>query len=150
VWLAITFVALYLLMARVALPGIAAVLENRERRIEDDLDRAGRLKAEADEVLAAYNKALAEARGAAQAEMRKAAAVAAPEAAKRDSAIVAELATKTRAAEARIAVAKTAALVELRAAAAEVAAAAVVKLIGVEPPGDRIRAAVEAAVEGRG
>jgi len=150
VWLAITFVALYLLMARVALPGIARVLEDRERRIEDDLDRAGRLKAEADGVLAAYNKALAEARGAAQAELQKAAAAAAAEAARRDSAIAAELAAKTRAAEARIAAAKTAALVELRAAAAEVAAAAVVKLIGVEPPGDRIRAAVEAAVEGRG
>src|SRR3990172_1907614 len=118
VWLAIPFVALYVLMARVALPGIAAVLEDRERRIEDDLDRAGRLKAEADEVLAAYDKALAEARGAAQAELQKAAAALATEAARRDRAIVAELAAKTQAAEARIAAAKTAALVEMRTVAA--------------------------------
>ena len=82
--------------------------------------------------------------------MQKAAAALAAEAAKRDRAIVAELAAKTQAAEARIAAVKTAALSELRTTAAEVAAAAVVKLIGVEPPGDRIRAAVEAAVEGRG
>ena len=146
VWLAIAFVVLYLLMARVALPGIARVLEDRERRIADDLDKAERLKAEADAVLAAYNKSLADARGAAQAEMQKAAAALAAETAKRDRVFAAELAAKTQAAEARIAAAKTAALVELRAAAAEVAASVVVKLIGIEPPGDRVRA----AVEGRG
>jgi len=150
VWLAISFVALYLLMARVALPGIAAVLADRERRIADDLDRAERLKAEADSVLAAYDKALAEARGAAQAEAQKATATLAADAGTRDRAFAAALAAKTQAAEARIAAAMTAALVELRTVAADVAAAAVAKLIGATPPGDRVQAAVEATIEGRG
>ncbi|MDA0676265.1 MAG: F0F1 ATP synthase subunit B', partial [Proteobacteria bacterium] len=37
VWLAITFIALYVVMWRVALPRIVDVLEERQRRIDDDL-----------------------------------------------------------------------------------------------------------------
>ena len=40
VWLVITFTALFLLMWRVAVPRIADVLEARQRRIEDNLDKA--------------------------------------------------------------------------------------------------------------
>src|SRR5262245_9225406 len=66
VWLALVFVALYLLMSRVALPRIGSILEDRRQRIEADLAAAQRLKQESDAAIAAYEKSLTEARGRAQ------------------------------------------------------------------------------------
>ena len=62
VWLAITFIALYLVMSRIALPRVASVVDNRRDRIANDLDTAARLRQETDEVIAAYEQELAEAR----------------------------------------------------------------------------------------
>src|ERR1700688_5012313 len=67
VWLAITFVALYLLISRIAVPRIGGILEARERRIAGDIAEAQRLKADSEAALAAYEKALADARNRAQA-----------------------------------------------------------------------------------
>ena len=62
VWLAVTFLALYVVMARIALPRIGEVLEARQDRIAHDLDTAASLKAEAEAALAAYETSIAEAR----------------------------------------------------------------------------------------
>ena len=62
----LVFVALYLLMSRIALPRIGSILEDRRQRIEADLAAAQRLKDESDAAIAAYEKALADARGRAQ------------------------------------------------------------------------------------
>ena len=62
-WLTLTFVALYLLMARIALPRIDSLLERRRQRIAGDLAEAQRLKGESDAAIAAYEKSLADARG---------------------------------------------------------------------------------------
>ena len=67
VWLAIAFVLLYVLMAKLALPRVASIIESRQKRIEDDLADASRLKGESDAAVAAYEKALADARNRAQA-----------------------------------------------------------------------------------
>ena len=67
VWLAIAFVLLYVLMARLALPRVGAIIESRQKRIADDLAEAARLKSESDAAVAAYEKALADARTRAQA-----------------------------------------------------------------------------------
>ena len=57
-WLAITFVALYLLMSRIALPRIGTILEGRQQRISGDLGEAQRLKGEGDaKASAIYNRA---------------------------------------------------------------------------------------------
>jgi F-type H+-transporting ATPase subunit b len=61
VWLAIFFALLYVLMAKWALPQVGRVIENRQKRIADDIAEAGRLKEQSDAAVAAYEKALAEA-----------------------------------------------------------------------------------------
>src|SRR6185503_19986533 len=67
VWLAISFVVLYMLMARLALPSIGKIIENREVVIKGNLAEAERLKTQSDEAVAAYKKALTDARNRAQA-----------------------------------------------------------------------------------
>ena len=42
IWLAITFVALYLVMAYAGLPRMGGIIEKRRARIADDLDKAQR------------------------------------------------------------------------------------------------------------
>jgi len=66
-WLVVGFVVLYQLMAKVALPRIAQVLEERADAIADELDRAEEFRRKAAEAEAAYEQALAEARARAQA-----------------------------------------------------------------------------------
>ena len=46
-WLVVSFIVLYFLVAKVAMPRISEVLEERQERIEDDLDKAETLKKEA-------------------------------------------------------------------------------------------------------
>ena len=65
-WLVVTLVAIYLILARVALPRIAAVLAERRGAITNDIARAEALKLQAEEAEAAYQKALADARAEAQ------------------------------------------------------------------------------------
>lgn len=65
-WLALTFVALYLIMSRVAIPRVSTVLENRSNRIAADLATAAQLRDETDQAIADYEKALADARARAQ------------------------------------------------------------------------------------
>src|SRR5204862_6193677 len=61
-WLALVFVALYLLMSRLALPRINSILEDRKQRIAGDLTAANRLKGESDGAMAVYEKSLTDAR----------------------------------------------------------------------------------------
>src|SRR6476661_6797229 len=67
VWLAITFVVLYLLISRIAVPRIGGIIEDRAKRIESDFAEAQRDKEASEAALAAYEKALADARSRAQA-----------------------------------------------------------------------------------
>ena len=53
-------------MSKVALPRVAAILAERHERVTSDLDKAAKLKAETDQAIATYEKALADARANAQ------------------------------------------------------------------------------------
>src|SRR5262245_52592178 len=149
VWLAITFVLLLVLMWRVALPRIAGVIDAREQRIQADLDRAEKLKAEADAALSAYQKTMADARAKAQAETREAAAAIAAEAGKREAAFAAQLAERTKAAEASIAAAKSRALSDLSTVSAEVAGSVLAKVANITVPPAQLQAAVDSALRER-
>ncbi|MGF1608104.1 MAG: F0F1 ATP synthase subunit B' [Kiloniellales bacterium] len=146
-WLVLTFTALYLVLWRAVLPRISSVLEQRQEKIEDDLTRAEKLKAEAEEVLAAYNKALEDARAKAQADLKATAAAMAEAAAKRNEAFAAELAARTKEAEASIAKAKAEAVANLKSVAAESAAAATARLIGVEVSEAEVGQAIQGATD---
>jgi F-type H+-transporting ATPase subunit b len=149
IWLAISFVVLYLILSRVALPRIASVLDERERQMQSDIERAEKLKAEAEEALAAYERTMAEARAAAQGELRQAAQAVAAEAAARESTLGAKLAQQSEAAERAIAAAKQAAVADLRKMAGEIAGAVAGKLAGVEIAGADLSAAVDQVVRER-
>lgn len=142
IWLAISFTILYLLMAKLALPKIGWVLARRQQKLEGDLARAEKLKGDAETVLAAYQKAMADARAQAQAEIQKTGAELAAAAAKREAALGVELARRGEEAERRILAAKNAALADTRGMAAELAQSLARKVAGV----DLSRAAAEAAV----
>jgi F-type H+-transporting ATPase subunit b len=148
-WLAITFVLLLVLMSRVALPRVAFVIEQRDARIKSDLDRAEKVKIEADAAAAAYQKTMTDARAKAQAEMRQEQAVIAAETTKRDAEFAKQLAERTKAAEDSIAQAKTRALQDLRGVGAEVASSVLAKVAGLSVPAPQVRAAVEAAMTER-
>ena len=84
VWLAITFIGLYVILSAFALPKLGGILAERRQRIEDDLAQAAQMRDEAEQALENYEAALAEARAKALAiaqEARQAAndAVAAQE-----------------------------------------------------------------------
>jgi F-type H+-transporting ATPase subunit b len=54
IWLAISFILLLVLMWKVALPRVSSVIEDREKRIQADLEKADRVKADADKARAAF------------------------------------------------------------------------------------------------
>ena len=149
-WLAVTFIALYLLMSRVALPRVRDVLEERERRITDDLEKAQRLKDESEAVLAEYEKALADARASAQALFAEAAEKANAEAAKRQQDMAQKLAKQLEKAESRVQAAKTEALDNIRQVATEVAQDAAARLIGGDVAEDDAAKAVSVAMKDAG
>ncbi|MBM3627296.1 MAG: hypothetical protein FJX21_05685 [Alphaproteobacteria bacterium] len=130
-WLGVTFLVLYLVMSRIALPRIGEVLEARANRIGGDLDRASALKAEADQIKAAYEKALGESRAKAQEVGRSTEATLARDSAARQAELGNELAGRIRDAEGRIAAAKASAMGNLAGVAAEVASFAVQRVAGI-------------------
>lgn len=148
-WWAVTFGLLFWLMSKVALPRVAEVLEARQEKISNDLEKASALKAEAEGVMQAYEKALAEARGNAQKQIAASVAASDAEAARRNTELGTSLAGKTRDAEARIQAAKQEALSNLSSVAAEAALAATERLSGAVLSPDAAAAAVESVLKER-
>ena len=65
-WLTISFVALYILCAKILLPQVKSVLQLRAQTISNDIEQAEQNKSQAEQIRDIYEKALAEARSKAQ------------------------------------------------------------------------------------
>jgi F-type H+-transporting ATPase subunit b len=142
VWLTISFVLFYVLMSRIALPRIGGIMAARSKVIGDDLAAAEQLKERSNAAQAAYEKALADARGRAQAmagATREQQARATEDLHKR---LEAQLHDRMAAAEQSIAKSRSAAMSNVRSIAAETASAIVERLIGQRPRDDEIAGAL--------
>ncbi|MEQ8587868.1 MAG: F0F1 ATP synthase subunit B' [Thalassobaculaceae bacterium] len=147
-WLFVSFALLYFVMSKVAIPRIADVLEERQERIEDDIETADRLRAEAEAVKAEYEKAVADARSEAHDRVRKVMDEIADSHAKAEAEAAKKTAETTKAAEARIAEQRTEALESLKSVASEAAAEATAKLTGLKVTDAKVGKAVDAAMQG--
>jgi F-type H+-transporting ATPase subunit b len=147
-WLTVTFVTLYLLMAKIALPRIGGIVEQRTQRIGADIAEARRLKEESDAAIAAYEKALAEARTRAQAMVGEARQKQAADAETARKALDTQLNARVAEAERATADTKANAMVNVRGIATEAAAAIVERLVGIAPPSrDLVAQAVAEALK---
>jgi F-type H+-transporting ATPase subunit b len=146
--LLIAFVALYLIVSRIALPRVGGLLDARQNKIEGDLSEAQNLKDASDGALKAYENELAAARARAQAigsETREK-LNAASEAERKT--LEQQLSVKLAEAEKTIASTREAAMSNVRGIASEAASAIVQRLTGVVPDGPSVDRAVDASLKG--
>jgi F-type H+-transporting ATPase subunit b len=146
--LLIAFVALYLIVSRIALPRVGSVLDARQKAIEGDLATAQKLKDDSDAALKAYESELAAARSRAQAigaETREKLNAASD--AERKT-LEKQLTQRLVEAEKTIATTRKAAMSNVRNIAAEAAGAIVQRLTGITPDGKSVEGAVDASLKG--
>ena len=144
----IAFVALYLIVSRIALPRVGGVIDARQNAIDGDLAAAQKLKDESDSALKSYESELAAARARAQAistETRDK-LNAASEAERKT--LEEQLSLKLADAEKTIASTRESAMSNVRGIAADAAAAIVQRLTGVSPDGGSVNSAVDASLKG--
>ena len=146
--LLIAFVALYLIVSKIALPRVGGLLDARQNAIDGDLTEAQKLKDASDEALKAYEAELASARSRAQ-------AISAETRDRLNAASDAErktledrLSVKLAEAEKTIASTREAAMRNVRGIAADAAAAIVQRLTGLVPDGKSVESAVDASLKG--
>lgn len=144
-WLAVSFAILFLIMWKIALPRVGETLANRQQKLTGDLEKAEKLKADAEKVQVELDKSLADARAEAQAILAKTAQEIAEAQTKRIDAFNADMANQAEEAEQRISAAREQALASVREVASEAAGAIVEKLSGAEADGKALDKALDAA-----
>src|SRR6202171_5193157 len=146
--LLIAFVALYLVVSKIALPRVGSLLDERQNKIEGDLAGAQTLRDESDAALKAYESELAAARSRAQ-------AIGAETREKLNAASEAErktleerLSVKLAEAEKTIAATREAAMSNVRSIASDAAIAIVRRLTGLAPDRRSVNKAVDTSLKG--
>jgi F-type H+-transporting ATPase subunit b len=147
VWLALTFILLYVLMAKVALPRIGAIFAARAQRIADDLAEAQKHQKRAEASSLLLHARLDDARNRAQTIAGETRAALNTEAEATRKRLEDELNAKLAAAERTIEATKAAAMANVRGIAIEAAAAIVERLIGTAPASTAVEAAVDSALK---
>ena len=142
-WLAIFFGAIFIVVGLGMLPKIQATVDSRDQRIAADLRQAEQLRAEADRLEAGYRERMDRSRAEAARLAAEAKAGAARETETKVKAADEQLQSRLAAAQGRIAEARSAALADLEAVAAEAAQQMIERVAGlaVDPPA--VRSAVQ-------
>jgi F-type H+-transporting ATPase subunit b len=148
-WGAAIFIVLYVLLARVGLPKVGAVIEERATHLAADLDAAKAQKAQADAAVAELTATIQRSRAAAQAEVKQAVDHAKSAAAEQAIALNTRLEAQLKAAEGRINQARAAAVGALHQVATETATTVIARLTGVAPDARLVDTAVAAALTAR-
>jgi F-type H+-transporting ATPase subunit b len=146
-WLALAFVLLYVLMAKVALPRVGSILQARRDHVAGNLMEAQHLRERSEVALAQYEKALADARNRAQGIATETRDRLMGEAEENRKGLEAKLNAHLAEAERSIASTKQAAMVNVHGIATDATAAIVEKLIGTAPDGKAVEQAVTRALE---
>ena len=157
-WLIVTFIVLYFLVAKIAMPRIAEVLEGRQERIEDDLDKAETLKKEAYLVRVEYEKALSSAREEAHEATRRAQEEIAKHGAEVEALANQKVANMLKDAEDRIDAARTEASSKKETVtdtleqnvARDIIGDTVKKLVGIDVSSEDVNEAISFTLKGRG
>ena len=141
-WLILSFAVLYYLLTRKGLPRVSEILEARQDRIAADLDRAARLREEAEETLRRYNAMIEEAQERARTLLHTAQERIASEFAERQAGLERDLQARIREAEERIAAARAKALAEIGEVAVELVQVTAERLASLKITKKDARAAV--------
>jgi F-type H+-transporting ATPase subunit b len=142
-WLVITFALLYILLSKLVLPRLTGIIENRRAMIAKDLDDAAAMKTRAEEAGASYEKALAEAKGRAQALAQETRAKLSAESDAKRKALEADLNSRLAESEATIAARKAEAMSHVREIARDTASAIIERLTGRAPAPQSVESALD-------
>lgn len=148
VWLVIAFVALYLVMSKLAVPAISDTLAKRQAKIQGDLDAAEKANEDTRALVAAYEKRLADAREESRRLQREQSEADSALATVRFNELAERLNGRIAEAERRIAGQRDTVMAGLEQMAGEIAQSAYAKLAGQPADGAALGAKVATAVKG--
>ena len=136
IWLIITFLILYILMSKIALPRIGNILEQRQARIDDNLEMAQNLRKESNAHAESYEKTIEEAREQARKTIQETANEMSIESSRRHEELGIRLSNELILAEDRISAAKVTTIKKIHELAEDVTSDIMETLIGKKPSKD--------------
>jgi F-type H+-transporting ATPase subunit b len=147
-WLAVVFGTIFFVVGRGMVPRVLATVEDRDRKITEDLEHAQRARDEAEATESEFRERIDASRSEAMKLSSQAKQAGAREAEERSREVDDQIAKKLDHAEAQIRKSVDKAMAEMDAVAAEAARELVVKLTGKDVREDEARNAVEAVTNG--
>ena len=131
-WLVVSFIIMYALMSTLVTPRIRTVLEDRQKRISSDLQKAREADTQVNEMRADYEASLAAARSEAAESARDAVNQANAKAEKAEAVMSTKLNRKLKTAETKLAKMREDAMLNIDEVAAEITAETVRHLTGIK------------------
>ncbi|MBS0272245.1 MAG: hypothetical protein JSR85_06320 [Proteobacteria bacterium] len=129
-WLVVCFLALYVILSYIALPKISRIFETREETIEEKINTASTYRERAEDLLANYEKTLAEAKDQAHQHYKNIANATTSQITNRQKDFIHKLNERLNLAEQDLYRARLEVSKEIKSEAAEVASTLLTKLTG--------------------